>query len=611
MTDYVIMPKQDYQGACDAIRAKTGKTDLIKSGDMAAEIEEIKTGGGGSTAEEKVNFYDYDGTLLHSYTVSEVQVMTELPELPTQPGLICQGWNWSLEDIKAENRAVDVGAIYATDDGKTRFYITVDEGRTEVVMYCYPWADSTIDWGDGTVEQRPFKSGVALKLTHAYATSGDYVITIDVEGAQRLVLGTAGGSGIGVFGNGSTPSAYRLLRKVELGKNVELEQATFKEHTALTTITIPNDTALYAPRSEFYNCKSLKCVVLPSSFTVIFAYMLSGCNNLSRIVLPNGVKKLDEYCFSGCKSLESITLPNSISNIANRVFSDCPSLRSVALPSGLTTFGSYVFNSCYALKSVTIPEGIKSIPSYSFAYCHSLESIAIPNDVKEIGNNSFQNCYALKDIAIPEGVTSIYNYAFDGCSALRKIVFPNSLTSISGYAFRKCSSLESITIPNNVYSIGDDCFEDCDCLADVVLPESVTSVNRYAFMNCDNLLRVVFPSNMKTVANNIFSGCTALTNVTIQLGATTIEQRAFTGCSSLTSLVVPSSVTSIGNYCCNNCSSLKFVDFTSHTSVPSLGGSSAFTGTAADCEIRVPAVLYDEWIAATNWSLFVDQIVAV
>ena len=41
MTEYVIMPKADYQNACNSIRAKTGKTALIKSGDMASEIDGI------------------------------------------------------------------------------------------------------------------------------------------------------------------------------------------------------------------------------------------------------------------------------------------------------------------------------------------------------------------------------------------------------------------------------------------------------------------------------------------------------------------------------------------------------------------------------------------
>ena len=43
LTDYVIMPGADYQAACDAVRAKTGKTNLIKSGDFANEINSIAT----------------------------------------------------------------------------------------------------------------------------------------------------------------------------------------------------------------------------------------------------------------------------------------------------------------------------------------------------------------------------------------------------------------------------------------------------------------------------------------------------------------------------------------------------------------------------------------
>jgi hypothetical protein len=56
---------------------------------------------------------------------------------------------------------------------------------------------------------------------------------------------------------------------------------------------------------------------------------------------------------------------------------------------------------------------------------------------------------------------------------------------------------------------------------------------------------------------------------------------------------------------------MKFYDFTSHTSVPTLANSNAFQGIPADCEIRVPAALYDEWIAATNWSTYASRIVAV
>ena len=125
----------------DVIRAKAGTTEPLAWPDgFRAAISGIETGGGGTvnpTATAKaVNFRDYDGTILYSYTVDEAAALTELPPLPEHSGLICQGWNWSLDDIKAMGRAVEVGAMYITDDGKTRIYIHLEEGRTAPMRGC-------------------------------------------------------------------------------------------------------------------------------------------------------------------------------------------------------------------------------------------------------------------------------------------------------------------------------------------------------------------------------------------------------------------------------------------------------------------------------------------
>ena len=41
LTDYVILPGGDYKAACDAVREKTGRTDGMRSGELAAEIRSI------------------------------------------------------------------------------------------------------------------------------------------------------------------------------------------------------------------------------------------------------------------------------------------------------------------------------------------------------------------------------------------------------------------------------------------------------------------------------------------------------------------------------------------------------------------------------------------
>ena len=70
-------------------------------------------------------------------------------------------------------------------------------------------------------------------------------------------------------------------------------------------------------------------------------------------------------------------------------------------------------------------------------------------------------------------------------------------------------------------------------------------------------------------------------------------------------------VTTINAGLFTNCLGVAYYDFSAYTTVPALANASAFSGIADDCEIRVPAVLYDEWITATNWATYADYIVAV
>lgn len=86
---------------------------------------------GGSEAEWKdVNFIDYDGKNLYSYTAQEALNLSELPELPNRSseGLTCQEWNYTLEQVKSNVNSCGkctVGATYTTTDGKTHLFITI------------------------------------------------------------------------------------------------------------------------------------------------------------------------------------------------------------------------------------------------------------------------------------------------------------------------------------------------------------------------------------------------------------------------------------------------------------------------------------------------------
>lgn len=385
--------------------------------------------------ESDINFWDYDGTLLYVWTLAELAGKTELPPLPSHDGLICQGWNWTLQDIKSVGHAVDVGAMYITDDGKTRIYIHLEEGRTSPMLGCCPNGTVTVDWGDGTTPDTLTGTSVtAVKWTpnHAYAAPGDYVITLTVDGA------------FGFYGASATNENSGLLR---FASGADTRNAVYQR--AITKIE------------------------LGSRVTAL------GANGLRALV-----------------ALKAITLPLAVASIAESVFYMCRCLTFVAIPSALHSVGAYVFGTCGALAHMALPKDLTAVPAGFVRTGASFMRFQIPDGVTSIGTAAFQDCYALAEVAIPDGVTVIQSNAFNGCTGLSSLTIPSSVTSIAASAFY-------------------------------------------------------------------------------------------------------------------NCTGIKFYDFTRHTAVPTLANANAFSGIAADCEIRVPASLVDTWKAATNWSTYADQIVGI
>ena len=73
----------------DAIREKTNTTEKITLAKMPEMISSITGGGGAAT--EYVNFYDYDGSLLHQYPLPIFEKMAACPCPPTA-GRIASAW---------------------------------------------------------------------------------------------------------------------------------------------------------------------------------------------------------------------------------------------------------------------------------------------------------------------------------------------------------------------------------------------------------------------------------------------------------------------------------------------------------------------------------------
>ena len=364
-----------------ALVAQTAMSTEITSNDVydttlynSVTVNVPQGGGGESVAKKDVNFYDYDGTVVASYTAAEFAELTTLPDNPTHEGLTAQGWNWTLSDAKtyvASYGKLNIGQMYITSDGKTRLYIELTEGRLQPWLKLYLNANSEldIDWGDGSTHStftNTDSSAAYKNEMHTYASAGSYVIAITV-----------------VSGGFSLKSSS----------------------TSISTLLTNNNISASSPDRGYLN-------------------------SIKRVEIGSGITSIDTYVFFNCYSLSSITIPNSVTSIGTYAFQYCPSLTSITIPNSVTSIGTYAFQYCSSLISITIPSSVKSIGNSALYNCYSLASITIP--VKSIGNSALYGCSSLSSITIPNSVTSIGSNAFSGCRSLATITINKAEGSISG-----------------------------------------------------------------------------------------------------------------------------------------------------------------------------------
>ncbi len=418
-----ITNTEHYAAIANAIRRKNGETDTYTPAEMADAIGRIPQGGG-RASEGDVTFYDYDGSIVASYTAAQFAALEEMPENPdhADEGLTSQGWNWSLANAKAyvaKYGKLNIGQMYVPTDGKTHVFINIpaDDPSYETTLYfghTTASGQTVIDWGDGSPTETASGSSAA-EHSHTYARPGKYEITLDTVSGVMSVIGTDD-SITGTHFSGSGNYARNLTR---------IEEIRF------------------------------------SAKTSIGSYALSYCYTLQSVTIPEGVTSVEINAFYYCYTLQSVTIPEGVTSIGNNAFRNCYALQSATIPEGVTSIGSGVFQNCHALQSVTIPEGVTSVETNTFYYCHALQSATIPEGVTSIGNNAFRNCYALQSATIPEGVTSIGSYALSYCYTLQSATIPDSVTSFGNNAFTSCYTLQSVTIPEGVTSIAIGVFQNC------------------------------------------------------------------------------------------------------------------------------------------------------
>lgn len=362
MADYLVTDTE-LTSIANAIRTKGGTSaSLAFPSDFISAIGAIQTEPV-DVEEKAVNFYDYDGTRLYSYSASDFASLSAMPSNPTHTGLTAQGWNWTLANAKtyvSNIGSLNIGQMYTTSDGKTRVYIYLLKGRTSPMLGCCPNGSVDVDWGDGTAHDT--LTGTSLTTvkwtpTHNYAAAGDYVIKLTVTGSMAL------------YGS-YTNDMYSGLIRYTSGQD---------------------------KRNECYGNAVWK-VEIGNGVTSIGNYAFYYSNALESITIPNSVTSIETYAFSNCTGLTSITIPNSVTSISANMFMSAGHLVSIMIPNSVTTIGTNAFQNARFLSAMTIPSGVTVLNKGTHYGNARLTSATIPSNITSIGATAFQYCSGLTEL---------------------------------------------------------------------------------------------------------------------------------------------------------------------------------------------------------------------
>lgn len=344
----VLVNENSLSAIANAIREKSGSSDTYKPAEMAPAILNIPTGGGEEVPRKAVNYYDYDGTLVHSYTRAEFAALLDHPELPTHDGLTAEKWNWAFAEAQAFVAAggeLYIGPHYDTSDGKTRVMVELESGRLSPYLGLSLYGSAEIDWGDGSAPETMTGASAAQTtfLQHAYSESGPKTITITpAAGAVVNIAGQQSGTFLlTASGNTSYDARNRAyasaITGVHIGAGVWLQTYAFAQ------------------------CRQLKFCTFPST--------QGGLT----VTIPTGA-------FAYCSGLRAITVSGTLSDTA---LTYCYGLQWFSSPAGA---GVSALSSCYGIRAA-MTDG--AIGQSAFASCNSLSVVYIGPNVRSIGNGAF------------------------------------------------------------------------------------------------------------------------------------------------------------------------------------------------------------------------------
>ena len=318
----------------------------------------------------------------------------------------------------------------------------------------------------------------------------------------------------------------------------------FYNCSGITDLTMPISTKIYNSSNTFYQCNSIKKVILTrgdgsvqnysSEYDEIDTYYrytpwyVSSC---SEIVIENGVAGIGDRSFYDCNSLTSIIIPGSVRNIGVRAFSSCGDLTKIIIPDNVINIDDYAFYYCANLKEIVLPNGIKTIGENAFSECNKIENVYYKGSKDDWNSISFSSGnYSLinatihynYDETVVENGTCGENLFWTFNSKTGELLISgtgemNNFTSFDMVPWGKFRSfIKSVRITENVVSIGDYAFYGLSNLTDIEIPSTVTCIGCFAFYDCDSVINILISNNVNHIGEKAFCECDNLIDITVE-----------------------------------------------------------------------------------------------
>jgi hypothetical protein len=400
----------------DFTLANATETDVLSGKTFYAGDSTIKTGtlvvSGESLVEKDINFYDYDGTLLNSYLLSDLP-LASLPTNPIHSGLTFQEWNYTLEQINATTHKLDIGAIFITDDGKTRVYMTLTtvSGFSPTIYFMkfdastlqfrlIKLSDSSVVWTDSISSS----GSVYNKTISGVTEAGNYML--------EMWLSNKVGAGAYYIGGNDMPFTF-------IGGTVQ------NYNNTVTKVNIGNDVNVYG--YVFNGCRNLsEITVSKSKFNKISTHMFTD-TNLNHINIPSNITDIDDYAFYDCRSLESISLPNGITHLGSQCFYFV-NTKKIIINNNITSLETPTFSFYNAPSYFFIPTNLNELPSSFFNFSYGImDYIYIPNNILSIGASSLTGKILELDFTDFTAIPTLVSTNAFTLNALSKIKVPSAL----------------------------------------------------------------------------------------------------------------------------------------------------------------------------------------